>query len=134
MDRRPALRQSGLRSPYLLIAVAAVAEERPMRIAFLLPTLGGGGAERVALTLIQEFVSRGYQVDLVLAEAKGELLPLLPPAVRVFDLKARRMRYAFVPFIRYLRARKPDAVQARMWPLTIIAIAARAFARSSGRE
>lgn len=87
----------------------------------------------MALSLIGEFIAQGHEVDLVLAEAKGELLPLLPPTVRVFDLKARRMRQAVGPLVRYLCQRRPDAVQARMWPLTIIAIAARALARSPAR-
>lgn len=103
------------------------------RIAFVLPNLGGGGAERVALTLIQGFLDRGHQVDLILVEAKGELLPLVPAGVQVFDLCARRMRSALWPFVKYLRDRKPDAIQASMWPVTIVAILARAAAKSHAR-
>ncbi len=99
----------------------------------VLPSMGGGGAERVALTLIQGFVERGHQVDLVLAEAKGELLPLVPPGVRVIDLRAPRLRHAILPLARYLKREKPDAVQVSMWPLTIAGILARRIARSPAR-
>lgn len=99
------------------------------RIAFLLPNLRGGGAERVAVNLARAFVTRGFAVDMVLASAEGELLPLLPPEVTVIDLKAPRFRSALLPLVRYLRDRQPTALQARMWPLTVIAILARRLAR-----
>ena len=103
------------------------------RIAFLLPNLKGGGAERVALTLMQAFIDRGHEIDLVLMNASGELLAHLPSEVRVFDLKARRVRNLLRPLITYLRARRPDALQARMWPVTVMAIVARILSRSSTR-
>jgi glycosyltransferase involved in cell wall biosynthesis len=103
------------------------------RIAFLLPNLRGGGAERVAVNLARSFLDRGFAVDMVLACAEGELLPLLPSEVTVVDLKAKRFRSALLPLARYLRQRRPDALQARMWPLTVIAILARRLARVSTR-
>ena len=101
-----------------------MAKEPPKRIAFLLPNMGGGGAERVALTLIRGFLDRGHEVDLVLMEAKGELMELVPPEARIVDLKARRMRSVLAPLMRYLHERRTDALQARLWPLTAIAILA----------
>jgi glycosyltransferase involved in cell wall biosynthesis len=103
------------------------------RIAFILPNLGGGGAERVALTLMRAFVAREFAVDLVLVQATGELLEQLPPEVQVIDLGARRYARALLPLVRYLRRRKPDAIQVRMWPLTVIAIVARMLARTRTR-
>ncbi len=103
------------------------------RIAFVLPNLGGGGAERVALTLIQGLLDRGHAIDLVLLRAEGELLPLVPPEVRIFDLKAARIRNAVLPLARYLREQRPDAVQARMWPLTAATILAARLSGSKSR-
>ncbi|HXG80631.1 MAG TPA: glycosyltransferase [Sphingomicrobium sp.] len=95
------------------------------RVAFLLPDFCVGGAERVALTLIEAFVKRGIEVDLVLLRKQGELLKLLPSSVKVFSLNARRIRQAIRPLAAYLRERRPDALQASMWPVTLVAIAAR---------
>src|SRR4051812_4909840 len=103
------------------------------RLAFLLPDLRGGGAERVALTLIRDFLGRGHPVDLVLVRAEGELLPLVPAGTKIVDLKARRLLTAILPLARYLRRRRPAGLQARMWPLTVIAILARLVARSKTR-
>jgi glycosyltransferase involved in cell wall biosynthesis len=103
------------------------------RLALLLPDMGGGGAERVALRLAEDFVARGHLVDVVLLRAEGALLPLLPPQVRVVDLKAPRIRSALRPLVRYLREEKPFALQALMWPITSLAVMARALARSPTR-
>src|SRR5690606_28352524 len=64
----------------------------------------------------------GYEVDLVLLQAKGELIELVPPEAQIVDLQASRLRKALVPLMRYVRERRPDALQARLWPLTAIAI------------
>lgn len=103
------------------------------RLAFLLPDMGGGGAERVALRLIADFIARGHEVDLVLVKATGELLPLVPAGVRVIDLGASRLRSALFPLVRYFRARRPHAIQISMWPLTIVGIIAARLARTGTR-
>ena len=101
--------------------------------AFLLPNMKGGGAERVALTLIVNFVQRGLSVDLLLMDAEGELLPLIPPQVRIIDLNAAKIRNVLRPLSKYLRHERPIGIQVSMWPLTIAGILARAMSRPSTR-
>jgi glycosyltransferase involved in cell wall biosynthesis len=103
------------------------------RIAVCLPSMGGGGAERVALEIIDELLTAGHPVDLVLVQAAGELMPLVPATVRIVDLKARRIRGALMPLARYLRRERPHAMQVSMWPLTTVAIAARLLSRAPTR-
>jgi glycosyltransferase involved in cell wall biosynthesis len=103
------------------------------RLALLLPDMGGGGAEQVALRLARDFLARGHEVDLVLLQASGELMPLVPPGVRIFDLAAPRIRAAIRPLRRYFRERRPDAIQISMWPLTVAGIVAHRLARSRAR-
>ncbi len=58
------------------------------RISFFLPTLAGGGAERAMLHLAEGFVDRGFEVDLVLAEASGEYLDQVSSKIRIVDFKS----------------------------------------------
>ncbi|MGG6267877.1 glycosyltransferase [Leptolyngbya sp. AN03gr2] len=58
-------------------------------ISVFLPTLAGGGAERAMLYLSIGLAERGWRVDLVLAEVRGEYLELVPPGVRLIDLRAK---------------------------------------------
>ena len=104
-----------------------------MRIALVLPDLRFGGAERVAINLANSFISRGHSVDVVLMVATGEFLHDLKSEIRVVDLKVGRIRSALLPLIRYFRQVRPDAVLAFMWPITIISLWARVFARVNTR-
>lgn len=103
------------------------------KLALFLPNLGGGGAERVALRLVQDWSARGHNVDLILLRAEGELLDLVPEGVQVVDLAAARIRNALLPLIRYFRRRRPHAFHAAMWPLTVVATLAHRLAGSDAR-
>lgn len=99
------------------------------RIAFLIPDLGGGGAERVALTLVGAFLERGHEVDVLVMRRRGELVGHLPAGARLIELRADRTRNVIYPLIRYLRERRPAALQVSLWPLTVIGIIAARLSR-----
>src|SRR5579864_1830574 len=83
-------------------------------IALFLPTLFAGGVERVMLNLASGFLSRGYSLDLVAANAAGQFRDQVPPQSRLIDLKARRVLTSIPALARYLRAEQPDALIAGM--------------------
>ncbi|GLK69706.1 glycosyltransferase [Hansschlegelia plantiphila] len=101
------------------------------RVAIFLPDLKGGGVERVRLSLAQQFIDQGFDVDFVLWRRKGELLAETPRRARVFGLDAGRLVAGAPAAASYIRREKPDAVLAAIWPLTVVAVAARAL---SGRR
>lgn len=88
--------------------------ENPERVAFFLPSLAGGGAQRVAVNLANGFAARGYQVDLVLAQAKGPFLSHVSEDVRVVDLTSSRVLYSTRGLFRYLRSNRPSAIISSM--------------------
>ena len=90
-------------------------------ISILLPNLQGGGAERVNLDLAHEFSRAGHEVEFVLMQARGELLEEARNSFSVVDLTTPRARSLPFALARYLRRRRPDALLAAMWPLTVIA-------------
>jgi len=57
------------------------------RIAIVLPSLAGGGAERSMLNLLKSFAQKGRTVDLLLFRVKGPYLDKIPDTVRIIDLK-----------------------------------------------
>jgi glycosyltransferase involved in cell wall biosynthesis len=99
----------------------------PSKLAVLLPDLRGGGVERIRLVLAREFERRGYPVELVLLRARGELLAEAREEFAVHSLDVDRARGVPAALIRYLRAHRPRALLAAMWPYTAIApVAAKA--------
>ncbi len=77
-------------------------------IALYLPSLRGGGAERVMVLLANGFAARGHRIDLVLARAEGPYLDEVAAGVRVVDLGRSRVLTSLWPLVRYLRRARPD--------------------------
>jgi glycosyltransferase involved in cell wall biosynthesis len=103
------------------------------KIAIFLPSLNGGGAERVMVTLANAFSERGYAVDLVLAKVQGPFLSNVLPSVRIVDLKVDRVIMSLLPLIRYLRRNRPTAMLVAMTHTNLVAILARMLSASSTR-
>jgi glycosyltransferase involved in cell wall biosynthesis len=101
------------------------------RIAILLPDLRGGGAERVSVDLAKALKMQGHDVELVLMQARGELLEEAQASFSIVDLVTTRARALPLALARYLRRRRPAVLLAAMWPLTVIAPVA---ARLSGHH
>ncbi len=79
-------------------------------VALFIPSMRGGGAERVMLNLASGLVARDVRVDLVLARADGAYLSWVPEAVRVVDLGAKRV-LASIPSLRhYLSTERPETM------------------------
>lgn len=102
-------------------------------IAFFLPTLHGGGAERVSINLLKGMAQRDVPLDLVLASAEGPYLNQIPKQVRLIDLAAGRVVKAMLPLARYLKANKPMALMSHMNHANVIAVLAREFADTKTR-
>lgn len=94
------------------------------RIALFVPSLNGGGAERVMLNLANAFSERGLVVDLVLLKAEGSYLQELSPQVRLVELGASRMMTGFLRLAHYLWKSKPQIMLSAMTHSNIIAILA----------
>ena len=64
--------------------------EKPLRIALVIPHLGGGGAERSVLCLARGLIERGHAVDIIVFEKIDTLADEFPPQARQFILKPGR--------------------------------------------
>jgi glycosyltransferase involved in cell wall biosynthesis len=113
--------------------IAPLRPKKVVRTALILPDLRGGGAERVAITIAKDLIEAGNEVDFVLLGEGGELTSIVPPGARIIELRAGRFRDAFRPLIRYFRQTRPEATQAFMWPITVLAILAHRLSGAPGR-
>jgi glycosyltransferase involved in cell wall biosynthesis/peptidoglycan/xylan/chitin deacetylase (PgdA/CDA1 family) len=107
-------------------------ESKPL-IAFVLPSLGFGGAEIVVAALGSEFLKRGFRADFVVGSHDEEAFALLPPFAGYMCLKTEHARSMLFPLASYLRQRRPSAVISLQWPLTVLTIAARKLVGSKAR-
>lgn len=65
------------------------------KLAIFLPNLDGGGAERTMLNLAEGMATRGYNVDLVLAQMDGSYLESVSASLRIVDLGDGRLAKRF---------------------------------------
>ena len=88
-------------------------------IAFYVPSLTVGGAERVTVTVANGLADRGYAVDLLVPYYEGSFVEEVSDDVTVFDLETPRVPGvgvgASVPrLVSYLRRRSPAVVFSQM--------------------
>jgi glycosyltransferase involved in cell wall biosynthesis len=91
-------------------------------IAFFMPSMRGGGAERVLVNLAEGLVERGESVHVVLAEAVGPHLDHIPPGVKVVNLRSPRVLVSLGPLTRYLRRERPRVLISSMNHANLVAL------------
>jgi glycosyltransferase involved in cell wall biosynthesis len=92
-----------------------------------MPNLGGGGAERVLVTLLRHLDCARFELHLALLEAAGPFLKEVPTEVQLHDLKAKRVRQAFPGMIRLTWRLKPHAIHSAMCELNLATVLSRPF-------
>lgn len=79
-------------------------------VGIFVSSLQTGGAEKVAITMSNEFARSGLRVDLIVMKSGGELEPLVSKEVRIFRLETNRGRSSLLSLLRYIRQNRPEAV------------------------
>jgi glycosyltransferase involved in cell wall biosynthesis len=93
-----------------------------INIVIVLPSLGGGGAERLHVNLANHWVEQGFSVTFALMRMEGDLVELLHRNVNLIDLGAPRIRDVPFSLARAIKKLKPDITIVAMWPLTTTAV------------
>lgn len=80
-------------------------------ILFLIPTLTGGGAERVMVTLLTHLDRSRFKTTLAVVDLRGAAFRAdIPPDVELVDLQATRVLYALPAIVRLIWQRRPEVV------------------------
>ncbi len=83
-------------------------------VAFILPSLAGGGAERVMLTFARELDRTRFRVVLILLTDDGPLRALISPDIDVIVLDRPRIRAALPKLRSALQDLRPDVAISTM--------------------
>jgi glycosyltransferase involved in cell wall biosynthesis len=94
------------------------------RIAIYLPSLSGGGTERVMVTIANALASEGYFIDLLLAKAYGPYLKEVSPKIHIVNCNASRVLTSLPVVVRFLRNKRPATLLAAPRHANIVALLA----------
>lgn len=103
------------------------------RIAFVLPTLEGGGAERTSLSLLNNLDRDRFEPVLILFERRGPLVAHLSPDIPVVVLGRPRLRQALPGLFSALRRLNPRVVFSTLGYVNLPLLAGRALLPSRAR-
>lgn len=103
------------------------------KIVIFLPSVEGGGAERVFVQLANKFVALGCQVSLAMASARGPYLSEISEDVRLIDFASRGVLHSLPKLARYLRENRPDVILSGLDHANLVAILARVISRTGVR-
>ena len=81
-----------------------------IKILFFLPSFAGGGAEKVAITFINNLIPDYYEVHLVVLNNIGKLRNTINEDIIIHDLKTKRLRYSLVRIINKISTVNPDII------------------------
>lgn len=104
-----------------------------IHLSIFLPSLAGGGAERVMTILVNQLSQRGYNVNLILACARGSYLEDVHHDIEIIDLKAAGVTTALPDLVKYLNHSKPKTLLTAMNHCNVIASLATLLSKSKTR-
>jgi glycosyltransferase involved in cell wall biosynthesis len=73
------------------------------RVAIVVPSFAGGGAERVLLTLAAALDPAAFAPEVIVLDGTGPWRGIVPPHIPVTDLRKKRIRSALLPLARALK-------------------------------
>lgn len=90
------------------------------KIIFFLPTLNGGGAERVTVNILKQLDREKYDIHLVLVTKVGEYLDLIPNDIAIHILNSRKTIYAILKLRKIIRILDADIVYSTLYRTHIV--------------
>lgn len=94
------------------------------KITFLTFSLDHGGAEKVCLTLCNEFAQRNYDTELwIINYRESSLTGELSSKIKIFNLNRRHVRNSLIPLIRLMVRQRPKKILIFHIELAVLIIA-----------
>ena len=104
---------------------------KKIKLFVFIPSLRGGGAERVSFKIASRFDPKLFDTTLVVGKKEGEYVSALPANLAVHDLGRKRVRSCIIPLAFLFRREKPDVVISFMHHSNIAVLLAKVLSFSS---
>ncbi len=102
-------------------------DKKRKKILFIIPNLGGGGSERVLVTLLANIDRVKFEPILLVVKKEGRYKDDIPKDIEVIDLNASQLRYAIFKIVKSIKSIKPDIVYSTLGHLNLVIAMIRPF-------
>jgi glycosyltransferase involved in cell wall biosynthesis len=85
-----------------------------LRVGFVLPSLAGGGAEKIMVSVADGLSGPDLDCCVLSLAGAGRPRRFVPRTARLHEFNAHRVAFAMWPLIKWIRREKPDAVVTTM--------------------
>jgi glycosyltransferase involved in cell wall biosynthesis len=90
------------------------------KVLFILPSLRGGGAEKVIVHICRNLDRFHFEIVLAVLLKQGPLIDSLPGDIRVIGMNISHARYSIIPIINLLHREVPDIVFSTLTHINIL--------------
>ena len=96
------------------------------KVFFTLPSLGGGGAEKIMIQLANIFSSKGFDTSIVLlTNNNDDYLQFIHPQVKLIRLNKKRVLFSILALRNIFKTHKPDVILSTLIHTNVLSIVAR---------
>lgn len=96
------------------------------KICLYIPSLGGGGAEKVIAILASYLANKeNVEVFLIVQKLEGVYWELISKNVKIINLNQNRALYCLIPLVKWIRKNKPDVIFSALTHVNVIAALAK---------
>lgn len=92
------------------------------KIAFILPNLHAGGAERVMITIANHLDKSRFEPTIIAFNKEGPLEDLIAKDIPIISLGVNRIRQAYISFICAIQKESPDIIFSTMAHLNFLVL------------
>lgn len=97
------------------------------KVAIIIPSLEGGGAERVIVNIVKYLNKDKFDLKLIVIKKTGAYVHLIPNDVNIVDLDCDRVRKSTFKLLNELNNFKPDVILSTLEHLNIILLLMKPF-------
>ena len=89
------------------------------KVLFIIPSLRGGGSERVILNLLTHLNRKIFKPSLAVLQKEGAYLSDVPDDIEIIDLKCHRIRFSLIKIFKLIISERPDIVMTTLSHLNL---------------
>jgi len=110
-----------------------MSKNNKINILFVIPSLNGGGAERVFVNIIRTIDNQKFNKKLLLIDDSGVFVNLIPSDVEIINIKTMQTRFSFFPLLKNIKSLNPQIIVSTTNRMNILLLLVSIFVKKGNK-